>query len=77
MRHSLDADFFINALQRFIVRRALPIKIFCDNGGNCVKGEQELHKAFLHDSQTTLQSYATSRFVEWSFNPPLSPHGSA
>ena len=39
-----------------------------------MKGEQELRKAYLFHTKHTLYSYAASRFVQWSFIPPHSPH---
>lgn len=40
--YSLDIDFFINSMRRFIVRRGKLELVRLDNGGNFVYGEKEL-----------------------------------
>ena len=43
--YSLDTDYFIDALRRFISRRGQPKEMRSDNGTNFVSGEKELCEA--------------------------------
>ena len=74
MLHSLDADSFLNALRRFIARRGRVDTIYCDNGGNFVKAEYELLKAFKFHSRNTLRRFAVSKSIRFVFTVPRTPH---
>ena len=58
----LSANSFINALRRFMARRAPVKKLYCDNGTHFVGAKNELSK------------WATSQSIGWSFNPPSASH---
>ena len=72
--YSLDSESFINAFRRFIARRGMVKCIYSDQGRNFVKGEDDLRKAFLNFSASTLREYGVSRGIDWKFNVPHSPH---
>ncbi|XP_073811778.1 uncharacterized protein [Musca autumnalis] len=74
----LSSDAFIAALKRFIGRRGVPSKIYCDNATNFVGAETKLndfHKHFHEESNKTAVAYfASTKFIEFSFIPPRAPH---
>ena len=72
--YSLDTDSFINALQRFIARRACPEQIKSDNGGNFVKGESELCEALQAWNQAQIHEYVLQHDIKWIFSPPAASH---
>ena len=43
--HSLTADSFNAAFQRFLCRRGVREKVYSDDGTNLVNGDKELHKS--------------------------------
>ena len=43
--HSLTADSFIAAFQRYTSRRGIPEKVFSDNWTSLIKGDKELRKS--------------------------------
>ncbi|XP_050664221.1 uncharacterized protein LOC126964933 [Leptidea sinapis] len=69
----LSKDAFILALKRFISRRGLPNKIFCDNGGNFVAAVKEI-KQFLNSNSTSIIDFAASEGVEFCFSSAYAPH---
>ena len=70
---TLEADSFINGFRRFISRRGMPAKVFCDNGTNFVAAEAELRDAWARHSDA-LGNFVTRKGIEWRFNPPSAPH---
>ena len=72
--HSLDADSFLNALQRFMCRRGQPAEIFSDNGTNFKSGDRELRKAIQEWNQHQIMTYLQQREIVWRFNPPAASH---
>jgi transposase InsO family protein len=70
---TLEADSFINGFRRFIARRGMPAKVICDNGTNFVAAEAELRDVWRRHSDA-LGAFATSKGIEWRFNPPSAPH---
>ena len=56
---SLETDSFLNAFRRFIARRGMVKKIFCDNGTNFKGAQREL---------------MLQKDIEWCFNPPSASH---
>ena len=72
MTYSLETDAFINALQRFIRRRGVPVKIYLDNGRTFVGAERELKEQLKKVNKDTLINHFKS--IEWSFLPPYAPH---
>lgn len=71
---SLDRDYFLNAMRRFIARRGQPTEIRSDNGGNFVRGERELREAIEQWNQHKINEFMLQRNVKWSFNPPAGSH---
>lgn len=73
--HSLDADSFINALNRFIARRGKPSKMRSDNGTNFVGANKEIQSAVREwNASSGVTSILQSKQIEWQFNPPLASH---
>ncbi|XP_050599569.1 uncharacterized protein LOC126928289 [Bombus affinis] len=74
----LTTDAFLAALRRFISRRGHCATILSDNGTNFVGANRELKELHLllqsDDHQERVQTFLTDRQIQWSFNPPNSPH---
>jgi hypothetical protein len=75
----LTTDAFIAALIRFVSRRGLCVQLFSDCGTNYVGADNTLQRTiketlFSTDSQKKLLHFATSRGIEFKFNPPAAPH---
>ena len=72
--HTLEADSFICAYQRFVSRRGKPKEIFSDNGTNFTGAERELREALVRLDQAKIYDSLRSNDVQWSFNPPEASH---
>ena len=72
--HTLEADSFICAYQRFVSRRGKPKEIFSDNGTNFTGAERELREALERLDQAKIYDSLRSNDVQWSFNPPEASH---
>ena len=72
--HSLTADSFIAAFQRFTSRRGVPERVFSDNGTNLVKGDKELRKSLQEWNKSKIERHMIQREIEWRFNPPSASH---
>ncbi|KAL9984439.1 hypothetical protein ACROYT_G006730 [Oculina patagonica] len=72
--HTLEADSFICAYQRFVCRRGKPRKIYSDNGTNFTGAERELREALGRLDQTKVYNHLRIGDVQWSFNPPEASH---
>lgn len=72
--YSLDADSFINALQRFIARRGQPVEIWSDNGTNFVGGNRLLREAVQQWNNSKVQEFMQQKEIRWKFNPPAASH---
>ncbi|XP_075163015.1 uncharacterized protein LOC142235637 [Haematobia irritans] len=74
----LSSDAFIAALKRFIGRRGLPSKIYCDNATNFIGAEsklKEFHKQFhLEETKSKIESFSGSKHIQFIFIPPRAPH---
>ncbi|XP_075162888.1 uncharacterized protein LOC142235521 [Haematobia irritans] len=74
----LTSDAFIAALKRFIGRRGLPSKIYCDNATNFIGAEsklKEFHKQFhLEETKSKIESFSASKHIQFVFIPPRAPH---
>ena len=68
--HTLEADSFICAYQRFVSRRGKPKEIHSDNGTNFTGAERELREALERVDQAKIYNSLRSNDVQWSFNPP-------
>ena len=72
--HSLTADSFVAAFQRFSGRRGTPEKVYSDNGTNLVKGDRELRKSIQQWNRSRIEQHMTQQEIEWHFNPPCASH---
>ena len=72
--NSLEADSFINALQRFISRRGQPLEMLSDNGTNFVGGCRELQRAAEAWNSSKMQEVMRQKEIRWKFNPPAASH---
>ena len=68
--HTLEADSFICAYQRFVSRRGKPKEMYSDNGTNFTGAERELREALERLDQTQIYNGLRLEDVQWSFNPP-------
>ncbi|XP_041981062.1 uncharacterized protein LOC121734506 [Aricia agestis] len=69
----LSKDAFILCLRRFVARRGIPRKIYCDNGGNYVAAAKEI-KNFIDSNVDALSDFATKEGIEFCFSPAYAPH---
>lgn len=74
MAYALDTNSFLNAFNRFINRRGVPIEMTSDNGSNFVGADRELMELVTQLDQDRIIKESTTRGIKWSFNPPLGPH---
>ena len=72
--HSLEADSFINCLNRFMARRGQPKLIRSDNGTNFVGAERELREEIQRWNDKKIQDTLNKSGIQWLFNPPLASH---
>jgi hypothetical protein len=74
----LSTDAFIAALKRFVSRRMLCKKLYCDNATNFVGARRhlaELRQQFFQQSiQTEIANWCAERYIEFKHIPPRSPH---
>lgn len=74
MLTSLDTDYFINALKRFIARRGQVSEMRSDSGTNFVGGERELREAIRKWNQDQINDALLNKGIQWVFNPPTGSH---
>lgn len=72
--HSLNTDFCINALRRFISRRGTPKLIRTDNGTNFIGAERELREEIERWNNDRMNNFLLQKSIKWEFNPPYSSH---
>ena len=72
--HTLEADSFICAYQRFTSLRGKPKEINSDNSTNFKGAGLELREALKRLDQTKIYNRLRSNDVQWSFNPPEPSH---
>ena len=70
--HSLEADAFLNGLNRFIARRGCPASMRSDNGTNFVGAARELHEEVM--SCARVRNQMADKGIKWKFNTPLASH---
>ena len=74
----LSANNFLLCLKRFIARRGVPHRLYCDNATNftgCHNKLMELRAAFFQsDVVSQMKTYAATVGFEFSFIPPRAPH---
>ena len=63
--HTLEADSFICAYQRFVSRRGKPKEIYSDNGTNFTGAERELREALERLDQAKIYNSLRSSDVQW------------
>ncbi|XP_063994268.1 uncharacterized protein LOC135171569 [Diachasmimorpha longicaudata] len=74
----LTTEAFLAAFRRFIARRGLCDNIYSDNGTCFVGANNELQEIYTFlqnaDHQEKIQTFATTKSIQWHFIPPQSPH---
>ncbi|XP_073820296.1 uncharacterized protein [Musca autumnalis] len=74
----LSANNFILCLKRFVGRRGIPQKIYCDNATNFVGAHnklKELKESFFKDEVVQkMKSVCCQMGLEFNFIPPRAPH---
>ncbi|KAJ8051026.1 hypothetical protein HOLleu_04443 [Holothuria leucospilota] len=70
----LDTDSFLNAFNRMVNRRGLPVEMISDNGTNFVRANKELKELINQMDKDKIVRSSSTRGVTWHFNPPLGPH---
>jgi hypothetical protein len=63
---NLDTDGFLIAFTKFVARRGVPASMRSDNGGNFVRGREE-----IMNTNKFSKGYPD---IKWEFSAPLSPH---
>ncbi|XP_053691247.1 uncharacterized protein LOC128739769 [Sabethes cyaneus] len=72
--YSLSTSSCIMAIRNFINRRGTPQRIYSDRGTNFVGANRELRQLNDALNQQELMKEFARNGIEWTFNPPLSPH---
>lgn len=74
----LSTKSFLNALNRFFVRRGKCTTIYSDNATNFVGANRQLQEIYQllcsQKRQDTIKEYLAQELIEWRFIPPRSPH---
>ncbi|XP_075154313.1 uncharacterized protein LOC142227952 [Haematobia irritans] len=74
----LSTNAFLLCLKRFVGRRGIPLKIYCDNATNFVGANNQLkefkEKYFDKENTNSLMQYCAITGFQFSFIPPRSPH---
>ena len=74
----LSTNNFILCLKRFVGRRGVPNRLYCDNATNFVGGHNKLtnfKSIFFQDAAVQqMQTYAAQKGFEFVFIPPRAPH---
>lgn len=74
----MTTEAFISCLRRFIARRGICSKIYCDNGTNFKGAHNQLADlaALMEDPQhqANVSRYCQDHHIQWNFMPPRSPH---
>ena len=71
---SLDTDYCLVAIKRFIARRGKPTTIISDNGTNFVGSARELKEYINSWNQDQITSELAQKHIVWKFNLPGAPH---
>ena len=77
LTNSLDADYFILALLRFIARRGTVRSIWSDNETNFVGAKNKLQRAFKEMKHDKIKSFLQENGADWILwrnNPPGTSH---
>ena len=74
---NLDADSFVLALIRLVVRCGKVRSVYSDIGSNFIGAERELKKAYSEMNDNKIQSFMESigrDWIKWHKNPPFASH---
>ena len=71
---SPDTNDFINAFRRFTNRRGCPAEVFSDCGSNFKGATNELHELIEKLDKSMISTFAASKGILWTFNPPSALH---
>ena len=74
---NLDADSFVLALRRLVVRCGKVRSVYSDIGSNFIGAERELKKAYSEMNDNKIQSFMESigrDWIKWHKNPPFASH---
>ncbi len=71
---SLDTDYFVHALRRFMARRGQVSELRSDNGTNFVGAERELREAIKNWNHDKISDVLNQKSIKWIFNPPTGSH---
>ena len=77
MTKSMDTDFFILALRRFIAKRGNIKSIWCNNGGNFIGAEKELEKRMNEMDNKRIGNFLLEKGADWTVwkkHPPMASH---
>ena len=77
--NSLETNYFLNALRRFVGRRGPICEIHSDQGTNLIGAENELKLAVKEIDSDKIQSYLKRNahadwMITWKCNPPVASH---
>ena len=72
--HSLSTESFLMAFSRSCCRRAIPKKVFSDNGSNFVSAEAEIRTYINVWSTKKMNEKLLEYTIEWFFNPSECSH---
>jgi len=74
----LSTNVFILCLKRFVSRRGIPVRLYCDNATNFVGAANQLQRLtdelFGPEGQSKLNEFASAVGLEFKFIPPRAPH---
>lgn len=73
----LTTESFLAAFTRFISRRGLPHEVQSDNGGNFTGAAKQIKTQiaeFISEKGSEIIDFASSKGIDWHFNPPTGPH---
>ncbi|XP_075157719.1 uncharacterized protein LOC142230985 [Haematobia irritans] len=74
----LSTNTFILCLKRFIGRRGIPLRLYCDNATNFVGANAKLkefkQRYFDDDNIKSIENFSALTGFQFSFIPPRSPH---
>ena len=71
----LSTNNFILCLKRFVGRRGVPQRLYCDNATNFVGADKEINETlFTESGKNDISNECADRGVQFHFIPLRSPH---
>lgn len=70
----LSTECFLDCFKRFLARRGPVVKMFSDCGRNFIGAKHELDAISDVLKANEFVDHLSFKGIEWSFNPPYSPH---